>query len=205
MRNSERYGRIAMLTFAGVLVGALYPAAAQQSDDASSRLREALRQATSQLQDLQDQNATLTAKAADAEQKRAAMAQKLADDERELAGLRAQSRSASTAAESEKANVAKWETAYRQAADTARSRDAADKELQTGFGKLTQRESDCESKNAELVKLGSEVLDLYQDKGVLDVLISAEPVTQLRRVEAENKAQDMEDKLRDNQIAPAAR
>lgn len=194
-----------MLTLLGALAAGIYPVAAQQSDDANSRLRAALRQATSQLQDLQDQNASLTAKAADAEQKRAAMAQKLAEDEKELAGLRAQSRSSNAAAESEKENVAKWETAYKQAADAARSRDASDKELAAQLGKIRQRENDCEAKNAELFKLGNEVLDLYQGKGVLDVLIAAEPVTQLKRVEAENKAQDMQDKLRDNQFAPATR
>jgi hypothetical protein len=194
---------IAGLALLGGLALGIYPVAAQQSDDVSEKLRSALRQATSQLQDLQDQNATLTAKAADAEKQRAAMAQKLAEDEKELAGLRSQSRSASAAAETEKENVAKWETAYKQAADTARSRDAADKELQAGFGKLKQRESDCEAKNAELYKLGHEVLDLYQDKGVFEVLVAEEPVTQLKRVEEENKAQGMEDKLRDNQLAPA--
>lgn len=52
------------------------------------------------------------------------------------------------------------------------------------------------TRNAELLKLGREILDRYARKDFLDVLGGSEPYVQASRVRLENLVQDYEDKLR---------
>lgn len=53
----------------------------------------------------------------------------------------------------------------------------------------------CAEKNATLYKYSLDLLQRYQDKGFLDVLLNKEAVTQLRRVEMENLAQEYREKM----------
>ncbi len=53
----------------------------------------------------------------------------------------------------------------------------------------------CGDKNAELVRLGGELLQRYRDKGLMDALKQAEPFTQNERVKMENLRQEYRDKL----------
>ncbi len=52
------------------------------------------------------------------------------------------------------------------------------------------------TRNAELLKLGREILDRYARKDFLDLLDGSEPFVQSSRVRLENLVQDYEDKLR---------
>src|SRR5262245_20997462 len=69
MENSRRYAGwrfgACVVTLAGLGLLALSPVAAQNENDAESKLRSALRSATVELRQLQDQNATLQAKQAE--------------------------------------------------------------------------------------------------------------------------------------------
>ena len=78
-------------------------------------------------------------------------------------------------------------------------RDADAKRLDAVVAKLRPQLQGCETKNAQLYKLGEEVLDLYDKQDIFD-LASREPVTKLKRVEIENAMQDYEDKMRDSKI-----
>ncbi len=53
-----------------------------------------------------------------------------------------------------------------------------------------------QARNADLYKLGSEILDQYQHKGLGKVISGNEPFLQTSRVKLENLVQDYEDKLR---------
>lgn len=53
----------------------------------------------------------------------------------------------------------------------------------------------CESKNTGLVQVNRELLDRYQKKGIFDALLQREPLTQLKRVEIENAAQEYQDRI----------
>src|SRR5260221_13698990 len=88
MRNSETCRSLMVVIFSLCCATSLSVAAAPQGDDGGARLRAALRTATAQVRDLQDQNATLIAKQSQAERERVALAQKLVEDEKELDGLR---------------------------------------------------------------------------------------------------------------------
>jgi hypothetical protein len=188
-----------MLTLAGVVP-------ARADDDPQARLRAALKTATMRIRELEDQNAQLTAKQAAAERDKIDFTQKAAAADQALGELRQQGAADKTALEQASAaqkqqgdSIAKWQASYNQAAEAARTRDGDAKRLDAVVGKLRPQMQSCEAKNAELYKIGEEVLGLYDKKGFLD-LMAGEPVTKLKRVELENTMQDYEDKMRDNEI-----
>lgn len=191
------------------LAGAAAPAWAD--DDPQARLRAALKTATVRIRELEDQNAQLTAKQAAAERDKLEFTEKAAAADKELGELRQQTASDKTALDQASAtqkqqgdSIAKWQVSYNQAAEAARTRDADAKRLDAVVGQLRPRVQSCEAKNAELYKIGEEILGLYDKKDFFD-LVAGEPVTKLKRVELENTMQDYEDKMRDNEIGRQAR
>ncbi|MFA5983138.1 MAG: hypothetical protein WC782_03900 [Methylococcaceae bacterium] len=62
----------------------------------------------------------------------------------------------------------------------------------------------CEDKNIKMFEAGQEVLNRYENKGVFDSLLQAEPMLQLKSVEMENLVQEYEDKLRKQKYQPKA-
>ncbi|ESS68695.1 hypothetical protein MGMO_144c00060 [Methyloglobulus morosus KoM1] len=54
----------------------------------------------------------------------------------------------------------------------------------------------CEENNIKMFKAGKEVLKSYENKGVLDSLLTSEPALQINSVEMETLIQGYEDKLR---------
>ena len=205
--NMSRAALAAMLIL--TLAGAV-PARAD-NDDPQTRLRAALKTATMRIRELEDQNAQLTAKQAAAERDRLDFTQKAAAADKELSELRQQGAADKTALDQASAtqkqqgdSIAKWQASYNQAAEAARTRDGDAKRLDAVVGKLRPQMQSCEAKNAELYKIGEEILGLYDKKDFLD-LIAGEPVTKLKRVELENAMQDYEDKMRDNEIGRQTR
>lgn len=205
MRGSKasRTGLLAVVGFCCLAAGSPY-AMAQSSEDPTARLRAALRQATMRVRELEDQNATLQAKQAEFDRDRLALTQKAAASEKSLQVLHSQNRSSQAAlqqnAEEQRVRLAKWEAAYKEAADTARARDGDAKRFEAALTALREQNRIAEQKNAELYRLGQELLSLYENKHILDVLGAGEPVTKLKRVEYENVIQDYQDKLRANRV-----
>ena len=206
MRASRRIGHV--LAAGLVLSMAAGGALAQSDGDAQARLRGALRQATVRLRQLEDENATMLARQSQLERERLAATQKAEAAEKELKFLRGQTASGrealQRAAEAQKQNQEKWETAYKEASGTAQTRDADAKRFEAALTALREQNRLAEEKNAKLYQLGQELLDIYQNKRLLDVLGAGEPVTKLKRVEYENVVQDYEDKLRASRITRSA-
>jgi chromosome segregation ATPase len=203
MRGSERLRTLALIVAAVTAAGGM--ALAQSGDDPTARLRAALRDATAQVRQLEDQNATLQAKQAELERDRQGAVQKATASEKELQALRSKGTANLDAlqhtADAQKESLAKWEAAYKDAAGTAQTRDADAKRLEAANVALREKNRQLEEKNAKLFQIGQDLVDLYQKKKVLDVVGDGEPFTKLRRVEDENVVQDFEDKLRENRVA----
>ena len=209
MRASERLRRLVLAGLAvGWALGGLTAAFAQSGDDTQSRLRGALRQATERVRQLEDENATLQAKQAELERGSLAATQKAAQAEKGLQALRGQASSAQTAlqrtTDEDKAALAKWQAAYKEASDTAKARDGDAKRMEAALVALREQNRLAEEKNAKLYKLGQELIELYDQKKILDVVGAGEPVTKLKRAEYENVIQDYEDRLRDSRITHPA-
>jgi chromosome segregation ATPase len=222
-RRKARIGIVTMAVVAGSLgLLAAHAAFAADENSVEARLRQALRAATAQQRALEDENATLRAKQGQNDRQVQDMKAQLADQTQALDKLRQDDAanvasintlrgaaadltgklqaSQQTLSQTEAA-LAKWKDAYNQAADVARTRDADAKLLQTKLDQTTQRAGDCETKNVKLIGIGNELLDLYQAKGPLTGLLEREPLTQIKRVELENLAQDYQDKLLDNKVS----
>jgi len=205
MRVSEQFRRFVLAGLAACCAfGVIAAAFAQGEDDPQARLRAALRQATVRIRQLEDENANLQAKQAELERGNVAATQKAAQAEKGLQALRGQATSTQTAlqraADEQKQSLAKWESAYQEAAGTAKARDADAKRMEAALVALREKNRLAEEKNAKLYKLGQELLDLYDQKKILDVVGVGEPVTKLKRVEYENVIQDYEDRLRGSRI-----
>ncbi len=183
---------------------------ARADDDAETRLRTALRSATVELRQLQDQNATLQAKQAQDAREKLELTQKLDAAAQEIDTLQQQVKAdeelrpklaaATNAAEAERGNIAKLQASYQELGNSARARDAEATQLDATLVDTRKRLIDCQDKNAELYKLGRQALDLYDKKGFFSTLAASEPATGLMRVKLDNLVQDMEDKMLDNKV-----
>jgi chromosome segregation ATPase len=225
MRASERRWALGSATFllCGLICLSPVGAQQQQQQDGEARARAALRQATAQVRDLQDQNASLLAKQSEAERERMELARRLADSEKDVAELRSQIANGKTALDRNAAqltmqlqaqqenleksemdyrdNLAKWQAAYMEAADAVQARDAEAKRFEAALVQLRGREQSCEGMNGELYKIANEILTLYEKQDVVSVLRSTEPVTRLKRVQFEELIQRYADQLRANEVS----
>jgi septal ring factor EnvC (AmiA/AmiB activator) len=225
MRNFEWRRPLAAGIVAACCISGL-AAAAPQADDGAARLRAALRSATTQLRDVQDQNAMLMATQSKAERERMALAQQLAAAEKErdalrqqikagqvasqtaseqaMAQLEAQKRNIATMEAAYRDNLMKWQAAYNDATIVARTRDGDAKKLDALLIQTRGRATACEAKNSELYKFGKELVDAYDRQDLFSTIGAKEPFTRLKRVEIETLMQDYEDKLRANAIVHPA-
>jgi chromosome segregation ATPase len=205
MAGSEMSRAFAAALLVLSLAGAA-PARADSDNGPEARLRAALRTATARIRELEDQNAQLQAKQAAAERDRLEFTQMAAAADKDLAELRKQGEAdkaaldqAASTEKSQGASIAKLQDSYGKTSQTLSARDADAKRLDAVVARLRPQLQSCEAKNAQLYKIGEEVLDLYDREDVFD-LASREPITKIKRVEIENAMQDYEDKMRGNTI-----
>ncbi len=213
MHNSRTLS-VAAVVFA---VLSLVPAVGQDNTDA--RLRAALRTATAQVRDLQDQNAMLMAKQTEAERERTALAARVAASQREADALRQQIASAQAATDqaatqlstqkeaqarvdaANQQTFARLQAEYNEVVQMARTRDADATRFEATNAQLRGRVQVCEAKNTELSKIGMELVDLLGNRSAFGGPRYLEPLTRTKRVQIETAMQDYEDKVRANELA----
>ena len=198
-----------MRTLAVISCGLLFAAQAVAAEGPDERLRAQLRQTTLDLRSAQEQLSSLKA---ENEALKAAVPAKAAASETDSRALRiAESRAASATSEAaalkaqveaDKAALAKWEAAYKEAAEVARSRDGELRRLSEVNTTASTYGRDCAVKNRELVDISLELLTAYKNKGVFSALAQSEPLTGLARVKLENAAQDYAGKIADRSLPP---
>ena len=200
-----------MRTLTALSCGLLFAAqAAAEAPD--ERLRAQLRQTTLDLRAAQDQLSSLKAENEALKAASTATPARAATAEVDSRALRlAESRAASAASEAaalkaqveaDKAALAKWEAAYKEAAEVARSRDGELRRLSELNASAATYGRDCATKNRELVDIGQELLAAYRNKGVFSALAQAEPLTGIARVKLENAAQEYAGKIAERTLPP---
>lgn len=75
-------------------------------------------------------------------------------------------------------------------------------ELDSGLQALGADLQLCLRRNLEIYEASLELLDAYREKGPLDALLQREPVTQLKRVEIENRIDEYRNRLEDLKLQP---
>jgi chromosome segregation ATPase len=177
------------------------PAGAQTLED---RLRDQLRATMNQVQQLQDQQATLEAEKTQAEKERDQLKAQLA------AAQAKPVHTGPSAAELQKeaelqAEVEKYKEAATQAATGAQQVQVDRDKAQTALADAHKLLEICDDKNAQLLKTGNDILDAYQKFDLGDAIGANEPFTGIKRVELENEAQGFDDRLHAGRFDPTAR
>lgn len=198
------------------LVSVLLPGKLKAADPntAETKLREALRSTMLQLRDAQNQVATLQTSQAESDQKNKEQTAKIetltkqsATDrdaaDKTIIGLKTKLSDADTQIVKLKESLEKWVSAYKQAAEVARTKEAQRARLADETIKLQRIVADQQSKNAAMFKLGSEILTRYEKFGLGEALLAREPFVGITRVKLENLVQDYQDKLVDQKIKPS--
>lgn len=212
--RSNRYARLGAAAAAAVamLTAGMQTAGAQSMEE---RLRGQLRTTTQQLRQLQDAQAQLEADKTGAEQARdKALAQVKAlqaqlsaakgDSGAEAAARRALADERAAHARDTQA-LAKARASYEELAGTARTRDAQRGTLQADLAARDTQLQSCQAHNAELYRVGHEILDAYEHVGLGTVLASRQPFAQSARVKYDQLAQRYGDALYAGKYDPAAR
>ncbi|OQV30122.1 DNA repair protein [Alcaligenes phenolicus] len=190
------------------------PAMAQKSD-MEERLRTQLRSSTQQLQQLQSQQAQLTAAKTAAETERDAarkeveqlkarldkaskQAQALQDEQD---GIKTSARQQVAAAQSQLGRARnEFETLQEQARATETQRAS----LATSLAQREEELALCTAKNKELYAAGKEILAAYEQFSTGDLLKIRQPLAGSARVKFDEHAQALGDKLYDGLYTPGA-
>jgi chromosome segregation ATPase len=196
--------RIRHLSFASVLVASISGAA--HADTETDRLREALRSATAQTRQLEDQRTALQAKVAGADREIAAAKAQVDVAKAEVRQVEKQHREAvdefnKRLAERDE-TLEKWKTAYEEAATVARTKDAERAKFEGEATAFKASTKSCQAKNVQLVSAGREILKRYRSLTLGDAFVASEPLTGLGRVGVQNYLQDSTDKLLDQKATP---
>ncbi|NII54849.1 hypothetical protein [Luteibacter sp. SG786] len=190
---------------------AILPAAHAQTASLESRIRDQLREARSQLQDLQAQQAQWAAEKAALEKERddakhaAEAARTVAKNtggispeaNRALAAERQKREAAETELQRGKADAGAVAAALRTA-ETERARLA--KELDMAKGQVDA----CTARNVRMYRVGQEVIAAYENIDMSDVVASRQPFAAKARAKLENAAQSFGDRLYEQRFDPRA-
>lgn len=178
------------------------PALADQETD---RLREALRSATAQTRQLEDQRSALQARIADFEREKEAAKAQVAAARAEVREVKKQQREAVEEFNKRLAErddtLEKWKAAYDEAATVARSKDAERAKFESEASAYKASTKGCVAKNSQMLKAGRQLLQEYKAVTIGDTIVAHEPMLGLRRVEIQNHIQDTNDKLLDQKVA----
>lgn len=191
---------------AAVVVVALHSVSAWADATTETRLREALRAATAQVQTLEDERAKCQAKQAALEKELEALRkQPIAQPAAKVncgntSALSRQVAEQTAAAAKLKESLAKCQ-AQNTAEDAAKSAASADevKRLSTEVAALNKRLEASEARNARMFQVGMQVVDWASNLKVTDL---GDAFVGDKRVELENMAQDFHDKLLDQKAMP---
>jgi chromosome segregation ATPase len=177
-----------------------------RADTEHDRLREALRSATAQTRQLEDQRSASQAKLAEAEKEKAALKAQIDAAKAEAKRLEKQNREAvdefNQRLSERDETLEKWKSAYEEAATVARSKDAERAKFEGEAAAYKASTKSCLAKNTQLIKDGNEILKRYRSLTVGDAFTTSEPLVGVGRVNAQNFLQDYTDKLLDQKATP---
>ena len=101
-----------------------------------------------------------------------------------------------------KTSLDKWQAAHATIADIAKKKEVERAKLSAKASDLERKVADLRTRNAELYKVGSEILARYEKFGVGEALTAREPFTGNTKVKLQNIVQDYNDKLLDQTAKP---
>ena len=176
----------------------------------SKKEQEQVRRLRQQVQQLQQQQQAVQDEAQKSAQQKAELESQLKKSRGEIDDVKSRASSAARrlAAATQEADSLR---SARDALQTERVattglilQDAAYADLDARNRATSSRLDTCTVHNAELYKLGDEILARYRNKGFGEMLATQEPFVQARRVALENLVEDYRDKLDQARLPPTA-
>ena len=193
---------------------------ADPAAEANRKLRETLRNTMIQLRTVETEKATLQAAQTELEQKSKEQEDKIKALEKKLADQIKQGAADRDAAEKKQGELASsivardaeiarqaeslkmWKD-YQVKAEALVKRLTAERASKTSEAVMLQRRvDDQQRRNAEMYRIGSEVLERYENFGLGKALLAREPFVGNTRAKLETFVQDYSDKLADARIRP---
>lgn len=190
-------------------------AAADAPNPAEAKLREGLRNTMLQLRTIQAERDALQAEKAQNELEKKALADKAEAltkaaaanqeaAEKSIAELKDRIAAREADVAQTQADLEKWKAAATRADELARKTEAARAKLAAEKIELDRHVAAQRVKNAEMYKIGTEILSRYERFGLGTALTAREPFVGTTKVKLQNLVQDYGDKLADAQIKPEA-
>jgi hypothetical protein len=214
------FSRTLFVMLSALAVAAAHGATADPAAEANKKLRESLRNTMIQLRTVETEKATLQATQTELEQKNKEQEEKIKALEKKTADLIKQSATDKAAAEKKESEMAssivardveisrqteslkKWKD-YQVKAEELVKKLTAERASKTSEAIILQRRvDDQQRKNAEMYKIGSEVLERYANFALGKALLAREPFVGTTRAKLETLVQDYSDKLADARIKP---
>jgi chromosome segregation ATPase len=201
------------------LLAALTPLAAHAQQSTEDRMRDALRQAVTEMRAAQDASAQAQADLAKANADKAALQTQLDAANAKLAetagkptikpadqaALENRARTAEAAAAQYQALNAKLQSSYQSAAEQARAKDDETRAATAQATANATALETCKATNAKLIDVSEQILHLYESQSFRAVwLKSYEPFLGQAKVKLENMVQDYDDKIHDQEYVPKA-
>ena len=201
-----------------LLAASLLPATAAAQQTTEDRMRDALRQAVTEMRAAQDQSAQAQADLAKAQSDKAALQTQLDAANARLAeqttrpiakpaddsALQARLREAEAQAATLQQRAVQLQGSYQSAAQQARAKDDESRNATAALKSQTTALATCKSANGKLIDVAEQILHLYETQSFRSLLLkSYEPVLGQARVRLENTVQDYDDKIRDQEYVPA--
>ena len=185
------------------------PLRAEEKADPSVRLREAMKSMALQLRNIQAERDALSAKQVEAEQKQKELETQIktltknaAEDKTTIDSLKAQLSEKETRNAQLAQELEKWKAGCNKAVELAKTKEAERAKLAERAIVLDRTVADQKTKNAEMFKIGNEILTRYEKFGLGTAITAREPFTGLTRVKLQNLVQDYSDKLGEQRIKP---
>jgi chromosome segregation ATPase len=185
---------------------ALLPVTQARAQSESDKLRDALRNLTTQNNALDQERANLQKQLTQADQDKQKLQHEVDADKAEIEKLKKEQRDAvdqyNHRLSERDETIGKWKTAYEEAATVARTKDA---ERQKAVAEATAYKGStqaCQQKNVELVKVGRGLLHEYEKVTLGTAFVASEPFTGLDRARVQNLLQDYDEKIQDQKATP---
>jgi septal ring factor EnvC (AmiA/AmiB activator) len=211
----KRTGFYFLGCFATALV--LSPCTAPAQESPEDRMRDALRQAVSEMRAAQDQAAQAQAQLQQAQADKAALQKQLDDanarlgaapsiKQSDLDALKVQLQAAQQAGQSLQQQNAQLQSNVSSLSAAAQAREDAAHRAEAAARSTSTALSACKTANGKLIDVSETILHLYETQSFRALLMkSYEPVLGLYKVKLENIVQDYDDKIRDQEYIPPAR
>ncbi|KVF68610.1 hypothetical protein WS75_29785 [Burkholderia sp. FL-7-2-10-S1-D7] len=200
---------------AGVAGMLLLAAGGAHAQSIEEKLRSQLRSTVQELRQLQDSQAQLQSDKAAAEKQRDDALAQLKALQGQLAAARGDSGAEAAAKralaqeragrEQDAKSLAKYKASYEDLLAVSRARDAQYTQLQKDAAARDTQLKTCQAHNAELYRVGHEILDAYEHVGIGTFFSSRQPFAQSARVKYDDLAQRYGDALYAGKYDPAAR